>query len=60
MLFATLTHLAEGQSFETLLALNVEKSLICLVGVRRHEVSVIEQQSVLFLKTLRRRFLFSG
>jgi hypothetical protein len=54
MLFAAVTHLVEGVSLETLLTLKVEKSLICLVGTRRPTVSIIEQYSILFLKTLRR------
>jgi hypothetical protein len=52
MLFAAVTHLVEELSLETLLALKLEKSLICLVGTRRPTASIIEQQSILFLKTL--------
>jgi hypothetical protein len=52
MVFAAVTHLVEGLSLETLLTLKVEKSLICLVGTRRPTVSIIEQHSILFLKTL--------
>jgi hypothetical protein len=51
-LFAAVTHLVERPSLETLLKLKLEKSLICLVGTRRPRVSIIEQQSILFLKTL--------
>jgi DNA-binding TFAR19-related protein (PDSD5 family) len=52
MLFAAVTHLVEGLSLEALLTLNVEKSLIWLVGTRRLTVSITEQQLILFLKTL--------
>jgi hypothetical protein len=52
MLFAAVTRLVEGLSLGKLLALKVEKSLICLVGTGRPTVSVIEQYSILFLKTL--------
>jgi hypothetical protein len=52
MLFAAVTHLVEGLSLETLLALKVGKFLICLVGTRRPTVSIMEQQSIVFLKTL--------
>jgi hypothetical protein len=52
MLFAAVTHLAEGLSLETLLTLRAEKSLICLVAIWRPTVSIIEQQSVLLLKKL--------
>jgi hypothetical protein len=51
MLFAAMTHLVKGLSVETLLKLKVEKSVICLVGTRRQTMSIIEQQSILFLKT---------
>jgi hypothetical protein len=51
MLFAALTHRDEGLSLETPLAINVEKSLMCLVGTRRPTVFIMEQQSILFLKT---------
>jgi hypothetical protein len=46
MLFAAVTHLVEGLSHETLLMLNVEKSLICLVGTQRPTVSIIEQHPI--------------
>jgi hypothetical protein len=52
MLFADLTHLVEGPSLETLLTLKVEMSLICLVGTRRLTVPTIEQEQILFSKTL--------
>jgi hypothetical protein len=51
-LFAAVTRLVEGLSLKTLLALKVEKSLICLGGTRRPTVSIIEQESILFFKTL--------
>jgi hypothetical protein len=51
MLFAALTHLNEGLSLETPLAVNVEKYLMCLVGTRRPTV-FIKEQSILFLITL--------
>jgi hypothetical protein len=44
MLFAAVTHLVEGLSLETVLALKVGKSLICLVGTRSPTVSITEQQ----------------
>jgi hypothetical protein len=40
MLFAAVTHLAEGLSLETLLTFNVEKSLICVVSKPRPAVSI--------------------
>jgi DNA-binding TFAR19-related protein (PDSD5 family) len=52
MLFAAVTHLAEGVSLEILLALKVETFLICLVGTRGLTVFITEQQLILFLKTL--------
>jgi hypothetical protein len=52
MLFAAMTHPVEGLSLETLLTLKVKESLIFLVGTRRPTVSIIEEESVLFLKTL--------
>jgi hypothetical protein len=52
MLFAAVTHLVQGLSLETLLTLRVEKSLICFAGTQRTTVSIIERQSILFLKTL--------
>jgi hypothetical protein len=52
MLFPAVTHLVEGISLEILLTLKSEKSLTCLVDTRRPTVSITEQQSVLFLKTL--------
>jgi hypothetical protein len=44
MLFAAVTHLVEGLSLEPLLTLNVEKSLICLVGTWRPTVSTTDQK----------------
>jgi hypothetical protein len=52
MLSAAVTHLVEGLSLEILLTLKVEKSLICLVGTWRPTVSITEQHSIMFLKTL--------
>jgi hypothetical protein len=40
VLFAAVMHLDEGLSFETLLTLKVEKSLLCLVGTRRPTVAI--------------------
>jgi hypothetical protein len=54
MLFAAITHLVEGLSLETFLTLKVEKSLICFAGIYNPTVSIIEQQLILFLKTLTR------
>jgi hypothetical protein len=54
MLFAAMMHLVEGLNLETLLMLRVQKSLICLVATWRPTVSIIEQQSILVLKTLAR------
>jgi hypothetical protein len=42
----------EEPSLQTLLTLNVENPLISLVGTRRPTESTIEQQTILFLKTL--------
>jgi hypothetical protein len=53
-MFATVTRLDEGPSLETLLALKAEKSLICIVGRLRPTISIVEQQLILFLKTLTR------
>jgi hypothetical protein len=52
VLFAAATHIAEGLNLDTLLTLKVEKSLIFLVGIRRPTLSIIEQQLIVFLKTL--------
>jgi hypothetical protein len=52
MLFAAVTYPVEGLNLETLLTLKVERSLIGLEGTRRPRVSVIDQQSTMFLKTL--------
>jgi hypothetical protein len=54
MLFAAITHLVEGLSLETFFTLKVEKSLICFIGICKPTVSIIEQQLILFLKTLTR------
>jgi hypothetical protein len=51
-MIAVVTHLVEGRSLETLLTLKVEMSQICLVGIRRPTISITEQESILFLKTL--------
>jgi hypothetical protein len=50
-MFAAVAHLAEELRLETILTLKVEMSLIFLVRTRRPTVSIIEQQSILFLKT---------
>jgi hypothetical protein len=52
MSFAAVTHRVEGLSLDTLLTKKVEKSLVCLVGTRRLTVSIIEQEALLFSKTL--------
>jgi hypothetical protein len=54
MLFAVITHLAEGLSLNIFFTLKVEKSLICFAGICKPTVSIIEQQLILFLKTLTR------
>jgi hypothetical protein len=46
------TQLVEGLSLEKLLTLKLEEPLICLVGTWWPTVSIIEQQSILFLKVL--------
>jgi hypothetical protein len=51
-LFAAVTHLVEGLILETLLTLKQEKSPTCSLGTRRPALSIMEQQSILFLKTL--------
>jgi hypothetical protein len=51
-MFAAVMRPVEGLSPETLLTLNVEKSLIGLVGTRRPAISIIQLQSVLFFKLL--------
>jgi hypothetical protein len=53
MLFAAVTLLAGGLILETLLTLNVEKYLICLLATWRPTLYIIEQQLILFLKTLK-------
>jgi hypothetical protein len=53
MPFAAVVHLDEGLSLDTLLTLEVETSLICLLGTRRPIVSITERQMNLFLKTLK-------
>jgi hypothetical protein len=50
MLLVAFTHLNIGLSFDTSLAINVEKYLMCLVGTQRPTVFIQEQQSILFLK----------
>jgi hypothetical protein len=52
MLFAAITRLVEGLSLDTFLTLKVEKSLICFAGICKPTVSIMEQQLLLFLKTL--------
>jgi hypothetical protein len=51
MLFAAITRLVKGLSLETFFTL---KSLSCFAGIRKPTVSIIEQQLILFLKTLTR------
>jgi hypothetical protein len=51
-MFAAVTHPVAGLSLEALVTLKVEKSLIYLVGTCRPTVSIIEQRSIFFLKTL--------
>lgn len=46
-------HLDAGLKLETLLALNIELSLISLVGTRRQAVSIIGQKFILSVKILR-------
>jgi hypothetical protein len=50
-LLAAMTHLAEGLCFNALLTLNVDNSLIRLVGTRIPTVSKMEGQFILPLKT---------
>jgi hypothetical protein len=51
MMFSAITHIVEGLNLEKFLTLKVEKSLICLAGIGKPTVSIIEQQLILFLKT---------
>jgi hypothetical protein len=44
LLFANVMHLVEKLSFDILLTLTVEKSLICLVGIQEPTVSLIERE----------------
>jgi hypothetical protein len=53
MLLAAVMHLTEGQIFETLLTLQMEKSPTCLVGTWRRAISIAEPL-ILFLKSLMR------
>jgi hypothetical protein len=41
LMFEVVAYLVEGQRLETLLALKVEKSVICLVGTRRPTVNLV-------------------
>jgi hypothetical protein len=52
MLFEAVMHLLDGLNLQTLLALRVERYLICLVDTRRLKVSIIEQQSVFSVEVL--------
>jgi hypothetical protein len=52
MLFAAIAHLVEGLSLDTFFTLKVEKSLICFAGICKPTLPLIEQQLILFLKTL--------
>jgi hypothetical protein len=54
LLFATITHAVEGLNLETFFTLKVEKSLIFFAGICKPTVSIIEQELILFLKTLTR------
>jgi hypothetical protein len=54
MLFAAVMHLVEWLSLETQLMLKVKKSQICLLGTQRPTVYIIEQQSMLFMRTIAR------
>jgi hypothetical protein len=51
-LLAAITHLVEGLSLETFFTLKVGKSLTCFAGIYRPTVSIIEQQLIIYLKTL--------
>jgi hypothetical protein len=57
MLFAAMTHLAEGLRLNALLMLKAEISLICLVGTRIPTVFMMEVKFILLLKTLIRNKL---
>jgi hypothetical protein len=50
MFFAAVTHDVERLSLETLLTLKFEKSVICLVDTRKPPVSIIERESIIFVK----------
>jgi hypothetical protein len=51
MSFAAMTNLAEGLCLNVLLTVEVENSLIYLVGIRIPTVSMMEWQLILPLKT---------
>jgi hypothetical protein len=55
MLLATVEHLAEGLDINALPTLKMKKPLINLEGTLRLTMSIIDWQSVLFLKTLMRK-----
>jgi hypothetical protein len=57
-LFEAMTHLVESLCLATLMTLKVKMPLICFVGTRSSKLSIIEQQSVLFLKMLLRNKAF--
>jgi hypothetical protein len=54
MPFAAITHLVEGLSLETFFTLKEEMSLICFEGICKPTVSIMEQELILFLKSLTR------
>jgi hypothetical protein len=49
------THLADGLTLKLWLTTKVEKSIIILEGIRKLTVSNMEEQVILFLKTLIRK-----
>jgi hypothetical protein len=52
MLFPAVTHLVEGLSPDTLVALKVKESPICSAGKRKSTAFTIEQEKALFLEIL--------
>jgi hypothetical protein len=55
MLFAAVKHSVEGLSREAMLMLRVKKYLICLAGTGTTTVSIMEEQSILFLKKVNKK-----
>jgi hypothetical protein len=47
MVFAAVKHFHEGKILKIFLRLKVQKYIICLVGIQKAAVSVIEQQLTL-------------